>query len=80
MQIEGHTDATGSAEYNLDLSQRRASAVLQWMQLQGVEATRLQAMGFGMQKPVADNATQEGRSKNRRVEIVIGRAEPQTDE
>ena len=69
--IEGHTDSTGDAGYNLDLSQRRADAVLYFMQSQGLDTRRLSAIGFGMQQPVADNVTTEGRSKNRRVEIVI---------
>jgi outer membrane protein OmpA-like peptidoglycan-associated protein len=69
--IEGHTDATGSADYNVDLSQRRASAVLQFMLAQGLDSQRLSAMGHGMQRPVADNSTPEGRKRNRRVEIVI---------
>ncbi|UCF51705.1 MAG: OmpA family protein, partial [Bradyrhizobium sp.] len=58
--IEGHTDSTGSAEYNLDLSQRRANTVLQFLSAQGLGASRLQAVGYGMQRPVADNATPEG--------------------
>ena len=69
--IEGHTDSTGSAEYNLDLSQRRATAVRSFMQAQGLDTERLEAVGFGMQRPVADNETPEGRKRNRRVEIVI---------
>jgi outer membrane protein OmpA-like peptidoglycan-associated protein len=69
--IEGHTDSTGGAEYNLDLSQRRANAVLSLLRSQGLESSRLQAVGFGMQQPVADNATADGRRSNRRVEIVI---------
>jgi outer membrane protein OmpA-like peptidoglycan-associated protein len=71
LTIEGHTDSTGSAGYNLDLSQRRATAVQYFLQSQGLDAKRMNAVGFGMQRPVADNATSEGRSRNRRVEIVI---------
>ncbi|MDH3628453.1 MAG: OmpA family protein [Acidobacteriota bacterium] len=71
VEVEGHTDSTGGAEYNLDLSQRRANSVLSLLRSQGLEADRLQAVGFGMQQPVADNDTAAGRSKNRRVEIVI---------
>jgi outer membrane protein OmpA-like peptidoglycan-associated protein len=69
--IEGHTDSTGSAEYNLDLSQRRAVSVMGLMQSQGIDSNRLRAIGYGMQRPVAENATADGRSRNRRVEIVI---------
>lgn len=69
--IEGHTDSTGDAGYNLDLSRRRALSVLSFMQSQGLDARRLQSTGFGMERPVADNTTAEGRKRNRRVEIVI---------
>lgn len=69
--IEGHTDATGSAEYNLDLSHRRAESVRAFMHTQGVGGERLEAEGLGMQRPIADNATVGGRKKNRRVEILI---------
>ena len=74
--IEGHTDSTGGVEYNLDLSQRRANAVMSLLRSQGLESSRLQAVGFGMQQPVADNGTTEGRRSNRRVEIVISRTAP----
>jgi outer membrane protein OmpA-like peptidoglycan-associated protein len=71
VEIEGHTDATGSVDFNLDLSQRRANAVLSLLRGQGLDAARLQAVGFGMQRPVAENDTADGRRRNRRVEIVI---------
>ncbi len=71
VQIEGHTDSTGSSEYNLQLSQQRAQSVLQLLASQGLESERLAAQGFGMDRPVADNGTDEGRRKNRRVELVI---------
>jgi outer membrane protein OmpA-like peptidoglycan-associated protein len=69
--VEGHTDSTGSEEYNLELSRRRALSVLEFISGEGVEPSRLSSEGFGMTKPIADNATKEGRSQNRRVEIVI---------
>ena len=69
--IEGHTDSTGSEEYNMELSRRRALSVLEFLSGEGVEPSRLTSAGFGMSQPIADNATKEGRSKNRRVEIVI---------
>jgi outer membrane protein OmpA-like peptidoglycan-associated protein len=72
--IEGHTDSTGSPDYNLDLSQRRATAVLHLLRSQGLTPGRLNAVGFGMQRPVADNTTADGRGRNRRVEIVISEA------
>lgn len=71
VEIEGYTDSTGGSEYNLDLSQRRANSVLSLLRGQGLDGRRLQAIGFGMQRPVADNETRDGRQQNRRVEIVI---------
>ena len=73
--IEGHTDSTGSEQYNLDLSRRRAGSVLEFLSGEGVTESRLSSEGFGMSRPLADNSTAEGRSKNRRVEIVIGEGE-----
>jgi outer membrane protein OmpA-like peptidoglycan-associated protein len=69
--IEGHTDSTGSPGYNLDLSERRARSVLHLLQAQGLDAGRLRAVGYGVEHPVADNSTADGRRRNRRVEIVI---------
>ena len=71
VQIEGHTDSTGSVDHNLTLSQHRANAVLSLLANQGLDGTRLGAIGFGMDRPMADNATVDGRRKNRRVELVI---------
>ena len=70
MQIEGHTDSVGAADANLKLSQARADAVRLSLISQGIDAARLTARGFGDTKPVADNATDEGRAKNRRVTLV----------
>ncbi|MEE9217914.1 MAG: OmpA family protein, partial [Acidobacteriota bacterium] len=69
--IEGHTDSTGSAEHNLRLSQDRAAAVSDFLEGQAVPAERLEAIGYGMDRPIADNRTPEGRRRNRRVEILI---------
>ena len=69
--IEGHTDNSGSAEYNKKLSQQRAEAVKQYMVEKGIEANRLKAKGFGEEKPIASNDTEEGRQKNRRVEAAV---------
>jgi len=69
--IEGHTDATGSEDYNLDLSKRRAQSVANYLSLQQVIATRFTIMGYGETQPIADNETAEGRQANRRVEIAI---------
>jgi outer membrane protein OmpA-like peptidoglycan-associated protein len=73
--VEGHTDATGDDRYNLDLSRRRARSVTRFLQLQGLEPQRLEAVGYGIERPVADNETAAGRKRNRRVEIVISRAD-----
>jgi hypothetical protein len=68
--IEGHTDSTGSAEHNRVVSQQRADAVKAYLVTAGIDAERLQTMGFGASQPVADNSTELGRSQNRRVELV----------
>ena len=69
--VEGHTDNIGTAEYNLDLSQRRAQAVHDFLLSQDVAEGRMSVTGYGLTRPVADNATDEGRQKNRRVDLVI---------
>jgi len=70
--LEGHTDNKGADKYNMKLSQRRADAVRTFIiEQHGVDAGRLTAKGFGETKPVASNATDEGRAKNRRVEAVF---------
>jgi len=73
--IIGHTDSTGSAEYNLGLSKRRAQAVSDYLTSTGVDADILREVGRGEEEPVASNDTEEGRAQNRRVE-VIAIAEP----
>jgi outer membrane protein OmpA-like peptidoglycan-associated protein len=70
VSIEGHTDNTGMPQGNKTLSDERAKAVVAAVAAQGVEASRMSAVGWGQDKPVADNATEEGRAKNRRVEVV----------
>jgi adhesin transport system outer membrane protein len=70
LNIEGHTDNIGSAHYNQQLSQARAEAVARSLVAHGVESERLNAVGFGLTRPIADNGTLEGRSRNRRVEAV----------
>lgn len=71
IEVVGHTDNTGSAAYNMDLSQRRASSVAGVLIQRGVPSSRLVAYGRGFDVPVASNATPEGRALNRRVEIYI---------
>ena len=69
--VAGHTDNTGRADYNLKLSERRANAVRFTLAERGVGASRVTAMGFGADNPVASNTTPEGRAENRRVELHI---------
>lgn len=71
IEVLGHTDNTGSAAYNMDLSQRRASSVAAILRDSGVPSARVIAVGRGEDAPVASNLTPEGRAQNRRVEIVI---------
>jgi len=71
-EIQGHTDAKGNAAYNQLLSQRRAEAVKHWLvEREKIAAGHLATRGFGKSRPVADNDTEAGRQKNRRVEVVI---------
>ena len=71
VRIEGHTDSTGSAAFNQTLSENRAQAVASYLIQRGVPANRIQTVGFGATRPIADNRTPEGRAKNRRVEILL---------
>lgn len=70
LSIEGHTDNTGSADHNRQLSSARARSVLDTLVGLGIDPSRLSSKGFGPDKPVADNANEAGRAKNRRVELV----------
>jgi outer membrane protein OmpA-like peptidoglycan-associated protein len=72
-EVGGHTDDTGAAEINRELSEARARAVMSWLVAHGVEARRLTARGYGSSRPLADNATDDGRARNRRVEFLITR-------
>lgn len=71
VDIMGHTDSTGSEQYNQELSQRRAGSVAAYLQSQGVEPARLITRGMGEGSPIAGNETAAGRAQNRRVEIVL---------
>jgi outer membrane protein OmpA-like peptidoglycan-associated protein len=68
---QGHTDSTGSEEYNQGLSERRAKSVMNYLVGAGVDMSRIAAQGYGENKPVADNGTAEGRSLNRRVDLLL---------
>ena len=71
VQVDGHTDATGEADYNQWLSEKRAASVKVYIQSAGISASRIETSGYGQTSPVAENKTKEGRQKNRRVEITI---------
>ncbi len=71
VRIEGHTDNVGDPDANLELSGQRSLTVKKWLVAKGIAATRLLAVGFGEQRPVADNATEEGRAQNRRTEFHV---------
>jgi outer membrane protein OmpA-like peptidoglycan-associated protein len=77
IQIIGYTDSTGSASYNLQLSEQRAIAVKNALAIQGVNPARMTAIGMGESNPVADNSTPEGRMLNRRVAIKLQPMQPQ---
>lgn len=71
LQIDGHTDSTGSAAHNLKLSKERAASAKQYLVDSGIAASRLQTEGYGLTKPVASNKTAAGRAENRRVEFKV---------
>ena len=71
LRVEGHTDNAGAAAYNKTLSQSRADSVVGWLVKRGVAKDRLVAVGFGMERPIVENTTPEGRRQNRRVEFHI---------
>lgn len=73
LNVGGHTDSTGNASANKALSQRRAQAVVNYFVSQGVDASKLVAQGHGSDHPVADNATEDGRFKNRRIEFSVAK-------
>ena len=69
LEVQGHTDSTGTAARNTTLSDDRAASVKKWLVEHGVAGERLMAKGYGDAQPVGDNKTPEGRAKNRRVEL-----------
>jgi len=71
IRIEGHASSEGDDKYNKDLSDRRANAVMDFLVKAGVDPERMEAVGYGEERPIADNDTEEGREKNRRVEFNI---------
>ncbi|WDF67382.1 OmpA family protein [Sphingobacterium oryzagri] len=71
IRVDGHTDSTGEAAYNVWLSEKRAASVKKFLEDAGVGSNRISTKGLGQTKPVSDNKTPEGRQKNRRVEVLI---------
>jgi hypothetical protein len=70
LTIAGHTDSSGTWAYNKTLSENRAKAVLQALVSKGIATSRLSSVGYGQDKPIADNASEAGKAKNRRVELI----------
>lgn len=73
IELRGHTDSVGNDDKNLDLSQRRAMAVMQALVKYGIESSRIKYKGFGESMPIADNDTDKGKAKNRRTEFIINK-------
>jgi outer membrane protein OmpA-like peptidoglycan-associated protein len=71
VRVEGHTDSRGGRRYNKKLSDKRAASVVKWLIKHGIDKRRLTSEGFGLERPMATNQTDEGRRQNRRVEIHI---------
>jgi len=71
VEVGGHTDSSGAAAYNQQLSQKRANTVRNYLLLRGAKSDRLSARGYGEQQPIADNGSAAGRAANRRVELKI---------
>jgi OOP family OmpA-OmpF porin len=71
LDIEGHTDSSGNAEKNLQLSQNRADACKEYLVKKGIEEHRISSVGYGDMNPIADNSTPEGRSANRRTDFLL---------
>jgi outer membrane protein OmpA-like peptidoglycan-associated protein len=71
LEIQGHTDSTGSADYNMKLGSERAEAVRRYLNKQGVALNRMSTISYGASEPVESNKTKEGRSKNRRVVVIV---------
>jgi OOP family OmpA-OmpF porin len=71
LEIAAHTDNMGSFEYNMNLSQKRAQSMVDYLVTRGIDAARLEGKGYGESRPIAPNNTEEGRMINRRVEFII---------
>ena len=71
IRVSGYTDSSGPEEYNLLLSEKRTESVASYLRSRGIDASRIEQRGYGESSPMADNATRDGRSQNRRVELQI---------
>ena len=71
LDIAGHTDSQGSKQKNLTLSRERAQAVARWLTKSGIDKQRIKTIGYGSERPIADNSTELGRAKNRRIEFIV---------
>ena len=71
LEIQGHTDSTGPDEYNYKLGEARAEAVRRYLSKSGVALNRMSTISYGKDEPVDSNKTKEGRSKNRRVVVIV---------
>jgi outer membrane protein OmpA-like peptidoglycan-associated protein len=80
MEVQGHTDEVGTADYNRQLGQARATSVVSWLVQHGIKRERLVPKGYGSDRPIADNTSEEGRKKNRRVEFQVLRRKAQSSE
>lgn len=79
VEVQGHTDSTGKAAHNMKLSRARAKSVQTYLTEKGIDAKRLKSKGYGLTKPIADNDTDEGKQKNRRVEFHILKRAPKDE-
>ena len=79
LKVEGHTDSVGSMKYNQVLSEQRANAVRAWLLEKGLGRKRVKTIGYSYTKPIADNSTEEGRQKNRRVNFTLTVMTPKTE-
>lgn len=73
VEIQGHTDDSGTSEHNQALSEARAGAVLAWLVAHGIDPSRLSARGYGQERPISPNVSPQGRARNRRVQFIISR-------
>jgi len=80
VRVGGHTDSTSTPEHNMKLSEQRAASVKQYLIDHGIAADRLVSKGYGQTRPIADNATEEGRAQNRRVEIHVLRHKGESED